>query len=33
MEKLNRYQQIAQNLIDEYAKYKPSYGDVELLAI
>jgi XisI protein len=33
MEKLNRYQQIARNLIDNYAKYKPSYGDVELLAI
>ncbi len=33
MEKLNYYRQIAQRIIDDYAKYKPSYGELELLAI
>lgn len=33
MERLNLYRQIAQNIVDDYAKYKPSYGDVELLAL
>lgn len=33
MERLDRYRQIAQKIIDDYAKYKPSYGDVELLGI
>ena len=31
MERLDRYRQIAQSIVDDYAKYKPSYGDVELL--
>ncbi len=31
MEKLDHYRHIAQSIVDDYAKYKPSYGDVELL--
>lgn len=30
---LNQYRAIAQNIIDEYARYKPSHGNIELQAI
>ncbi len=30
---LERYREIARNLISEYARYKPSHGDIELRAI
>jgi len=30
---LERYREIAQSIVDEYAKYKPSQGDIELQAV
>lgn len=33
MDKLSRYRQFVQQIIDEYSQYKPSYGDVEVEAI
>lgn len=30
MDKLERYRQYIQSIIDEYSQYKPAYGDVEL---
>jgi hypothetical protein len=29
MEKLTRYREIARNLVEEYAKYKPSNGEID----
>lgn len=31
--KLERYREIAQSIVNEYACYKPSYGNIELQAI
>lgn len=33
MDKLTRYRQFVQQIIDEYSQYKPSYGEVELETI
>ncbi|BAZ10935.1 fdxN element excision controlling factor protein [Calothrix sp. NIES-4071] len=33
MDTLERYRQIVSQLIDEYAKYKPSHGEIETEAI
>ncbi len=33
MDKLERYRQIVRQLINEYAKYKPSHGEIETEAI
>ncbi|NES19826.1 MAG: XisI protein [Symploca sp. SIO3E6] len=33
LDKLDRYQSIAQEIINDYARYKPSQGDIELQAI
>jgi hypothetical protein len=33
MDKLARYRQFVQQIIDEYSQYKPSYGEVELETI
>jgi XisI protein len=33
MDTLERYRQIVRQLIDEYAKYKPSHGQIETEAI
>jgi len=33
MEKLTQYRQIVQQVIDDYACYKPSYGNIELSAV
>jgi hypothetical protein len=29
MDKLSRYREIARNLVEEYAKFKPSYGEID----
>ena len=33
MDKMNKYREIVKNLIFEYAKYKPSHGEIETEAI
>lgn len=33
MEKLTQYRNIAQQVIDDYARYKPSCGNIELSAV
>lgn len=33
MDKLTRYRQYIQQIIDEYSQYKPAYGEVELETI
>ena len=33
MDKLNRYRAIVRQLIDEYARYKPSHGEIDTEAI
>ncbi len=30
MDKLMRYRQLVQEVMNEYSRYKPSYGDIEL---
>jgi hypothetical protein len=33
MDKLNRYRQMVRNLIEEYASYKPAYGNISTQAV
>jgi hypothetical protein len=33
LEKINRYRTIVQNILSQYASYKPSHGDIEVQAI